>query len=254
MRVRGRRDLFTLAHAAKTSVVTVERIADGNLLLDDTLAAATIPSSYIGAVAVAPRGAGRCRSILPKIWRICANIWRSPRPRTGSAAISNAMSMTGAPPDVRAMEVLIETIRRLSGARHVAVGANSPIPAAAAFLEQRRARVMVSLQQARQISSPMAGASCSTRRREGGRCVLLLGRREQGRWQHESRRDRRGPARPKVRFAGSYGSAFSISRCRDHPLPHRGFAPHLGRARVVRERTRHRAPPMCGAAAGPLRW
>src|SRR5579872_2907898 len=56
--------------------------------------------------------------------------------------------MTAAPLEIRAEEVLIETVRRLlAGARHVAVGANSPIPAAAAFLQQRRARMMVSLQQ-----------------------------------------------------------------------------------------------------------
>jgi glutaconate CoA-transferase subunit B len=39
--------------------------------------------------------------------------------------------------DVQPEEVLIEVVRRLiAGARHVAVGANSPIPAAAAFLAQ----------------------------------------------------------------------------------------------------------------------
>jgi glutaconate CoA-transferase, subunit B len=53
------------------------------------------------------------------------------------------------PESVKSEEVLIETVRRLlAGARHVAVGANSPIPAAAAFLEQRRdPKMLVSLQQ-----------------------------------------------------------------------------------------------------------
>jgi glutaconate CoA-transferase subunit A len=55
--VGRRRDLFTLAHAAATSVATVERLYDGNLLLDETRAAATIPAFYLGAVALAPRGA-----------------------------------------------------------------------------------------------------------------------------------------------------------------------------------------------------
>jgi glutaconate CoA-transferase, subunit A len=65
--VGRRRDLFTLAHAAKTSVVTVERIADDkNLLLDDTLAAATIPAFYIGAIAVAPKGAWPMRLDYPE--------------------------------------------------------------------------------------------------------------------------------------------------------------------------------------------
>jgi glutaconate CoA-transferase, subunit A len=52
-----RRDLFTMAHAASKSIATVERLYDGNLLLDETLAAATIPAFYMAAVAVAPRGA-----------------------------------------------------------------------------------------------------------------------------------------------------------------------------------------------------
>jgi glutaconate CoA-transferase, subunit B len=45
--------------------------------------------------------------------------------------------------------ILIETVRRLiKGARHVAVGANSPIPAASAFLAQRHDPALtVSLQQ-----------------------------------------------------------------------------------------------------------
>jgi glutaconate CoA-transferase, subunit A len=52
-----RRDLFTMAHAARQSVVTVEEIRDGNLLEDEVLAGSTIPAFYIGAVALAPRGA-----------------------------------------------------------------------------------------------------------------------------------------------------------------------------------------------------
>jgi glutaconate CoA-transferase, subunit A len=55
--VGRRRDLFTLAHAAKRSVATVEQLHDGNLLADEVMAAATIPAFYIEAVAVSPRGA-----------------------------------------------------------------------------------------------------------------------------------------------------------------------------------------------------
>jgi glutaconate CoA-transferase subunit A len=64
--VGRRRDCFTLAHAAKTSVVTVERVTDRNLLLDDTLAAATIPAFYIGAIALAPKGAWPMRLDYPE--------------------------------------------------------------------------------------------------------------------------------------------------------------------------------------------
>lgn len=52
-----RRELATIAHAAKRTLVTVERIVEGNLLEDERLAAGTISATYIEAVAVAARGA-----------------------------------------------------------------------------------------------------------------------------------------------------------------------------------------------------
>jgi glutaconate CoA-transferase subunit A len=55
--VGRRRDLFTLAHASARTVATVERLHDGNLLLDERLAAATLPAFYVDTVAVVPRGA-----------------------------------------------------------------------------------------------------------------------------------------------------------------------------------------------------
>ena len=51
------RDLAILAHAAKATVVTVERLHEANLLDDPVLAAGTLPGVYVDAVAVAPRGA-----------------------------------------------------------------------------------------------------------------------------------------------------------------------------------------------------
>jgi glutaconate CoA-transferase subunit A len=55
--VGRRRELATLAHAARRVLVTVERIVDGNLLEDERLAPGTISATYIEAVAVAQRGA-----------------------------------------------------------------------------------------------------------------------------------------------------------------------------------------------------
>ena len=52
-----RRELMLMAHASKASLVTVEEIVDGNLLLDPALAPGTIPALYISALAVAPQGA-----------------------------------------------------------------------------------------------------------------------------------------------------------------------------------------------------
>jgi glutaconate CoA-transferase subunit A len=55
--VGTQRELFVMAHAARTTIVTVERIHDGDLLRDPMLAAGTLAGFYIEAVAVAPRGA-----------------------------------------------------------------------------------------------------------------------------------------------------------------------------------------------------
>jgi glutaconate CoA-transferase subunit B len=113
---------------------------------------------------------------------------------------------------IRPEEVLIETVRRLlTGARHVAVGANSPIPAAAAFLEQRLSGglPLVSLQQ-----SPEHNLFT-----DGGR--ELFDAAGQGRidvfFFSGAEIDGEGNinlvaigdyAHPAVRFPGSYGSAF----------------------------------------------
>lgn len=51
------RELATMAHAAQQTVVTVEKIHDGNLLEDPVLAAGTLPGFYVDAIAVAERGA-----------------------------------------------------------------------------------------------------------------------------------------------------------------------------------------------------
>jgi len=51
------RDLAALAHAAETTIVTVERIEDKNLLADPLTAAGTLPGFYVETVAVAERGA-----------------------------------------------------------------------------------------------------------------------------------------------------------------------------------------------------
>src|SRR6187401_963437 len=51
------RELTTMAHAAVKTVVTVEKIHDGNLLDDPALAAGTLPGFYVEQIAVAERGA-----------------------------------------------------------------------------------------------------------------------------------------------------------------------------------------------------
>ena len=50
------RELVTMAHAAERTIVTVEKIHDGNLLSDPALAAGTLPGFYVESVAVVERG------------------------------------------------------------------------------------------------------------------------------------------------------------------------------------------------------
>ena len=52
-----RRELATIAHASKTTLVTVERLYDGSFFDDEKMAAGALPAFYVSAVAVAERGA-----------------------------------------------------------------------------------------------------------------------------------------------------------------------------------------------------
>ncbi|MCO4838936.1 MAG: CoA synthetase [Rhodobacteraceae bacterium] len=52
-----RKELAAMAYAAKRTIVTVEKIVDGNLFDDENLSAGIIPSLYIDAVAEAEFGA-----------------------------------------------------------------------------------------------------------------------------------------------------------------------------------------------------
>jgi len=50
------RELATMAHAAEKTIVTVEKIHDGNLLDDPVMAAGALPGFYVECIAVAERG------------------------------------------------------------------------------------------------------------------------------------------------------------------------------------------------------
>ncbi len=52
-----KRECATIAHAARRSLVTVERVVDADFLADERLAPGTISATYIDAVAIAERGA-----------------------------------------------------------------------------------------------------------------------------------------------------------------------------------------------------
>jgi glutaconate CoA-transferase subunit A len=51
------REVLLMAHAAKTTLVTVEEIVDYNLLEDPARGGAVLPSIYVSAIAIAKRGA-----------------------------------------------------------------------------------------------------------------------------------------------------------------------------------------------------
>jgi glutaconate CoA-transferase subunit A len=51
------RELVTMAHAAKLTIVTVEKVQDANLLDDPLTAAGTLPGFYVETIALAERGA-----------------------------------------------------------------------------------------------------------------------------------------------------------------------------------------------------
>jgi glutaconate CoA-transferase subunit A len=55
--VGRRRELATMAHAARCTLATVEEIVPGNLLEDERMASGVIAAAYIDAFAVAQRGA-----------------------------------------------------------------------------------------------------------------------------------------------------------------------------------------------------
>ncbi len=52
-----RRELMTMAHAAKESLVTVEEVRDIDLMADEIFAAGALSSLYVGAIAEAKNGA-----------------------------------------------------------------------------------------------------------------------------------------------------------------------------------------------------
>ena len=238
-----------MAHAAGTTIATVEKIHDGNLLDDPVLAAGTLPGFYVETVAVAERGARPLP--LPDHYPPMPRIWRNTRDggdgRKGFAIISTSMydkarggnsflslplgivmippgrpgscePLASSPPPFgrisgfRDEELLADVITRLIGdVRHIAVGNASPIPATAALLARERGagRPYVSLLQSRKHNFFTDGArelfDCAGQGRidvfflSGGQIdgqgnVNLV---STGDYEH-----------PKVRFPGSFGSAY----------------------------------------------
>ena len=115
-------------------------------------------------------------------------------------------------PEVKPEELLIDVVLRLiSEAKHVAVGANSPIPAAAAFLAQRlgNGQPYVSLQQsAKHNLFTDGGRELFDAAGQGRIDVFFLSGAQidgQGNINLVAVGDY---ARPKARFPGSFGSAY----------------------------------------------
>ncbi|RAI04549.1 CoA synthetase [Acuticoccus sediminis] len=60
VQIGRRRELATMAYASRRTIVTVERIVDGDLMATEASAAGTLPALYVDAIGVAPRGAAPC--------------------------------------------------------------------------------------------------------------------------------------------------------------------------------------------------
>ncbi|HEX7969222.1 MAG TPA: CoA-transferase [Stellaceae bacterium] len=120
--------------------------------------------------------------------------------------------MSATAQDIRPEEVLIDVVLRLiEGARHVAVGANSPIPAAAAFLAQHLSADApnVSLQQSPEHNLWTDGGRELFDSAGQGRIDVFFFSGAQIDGSGNINLNVIGDyAHPKARFAGAYGSAY----------------------------------------------
>ncbi|MGO8921006.1 MAG: CoA-transferase [Stellaceae bacterium] len=120
--------------------------------------------------------------------------------------------MSAAAADIKPEEVLIDVVLRLiAGAKHVAVGANSPIPAAAAFLAQLLAPEApnVSLQQSPEHNLWTDGGRELFDSAGQGRIDVFFFSGAQIDGRANINLNVIGDyAHPKARFAGAYGSAY----------------------------------------------
>ncbi len=120
--------------------------------------------------------------------------------------------MSATATDIRPEEVLIDVVLRLiSGARHIAVGANSPIPAAAAFLAQHLSADApdVSLQQSPEHNLWTDGGRELFDSAGQGRIDVFFFSGAQIDGGGNINLNVIGDyAHPRARFAGAYGSAY----------------------------------------------
>ena len=121
--------------------------------------------------------------------------------------------MNAAPRDFRDEELLADVIARLIGdVRHVAVGNASPIPATAALLARERGNgtPYVSLLGSRKHTFWTDGGARAVRLRRPGphRRVLPVGRADRRRKATSISSASATTSSPKVRFPGSFGSAY----------------------------------------------
>src|ERR1700694_4223300 len=146
--------------------------------------------------------------------RTLPNMRGSPPAPRDLPAISTSTSMSGARPDgeFRTEELLAEVMSRLIGdARHVAVGAQSPIPAAAALLARRRGggRPYVSILESRTHNFFTGGGrelfDCAG---QGRLDVFFLSGGQIDGAANINLVSLGNYRKPKVRFSGSFGSAY----------------------------------------------
>ncbi len=141
------RELATMAHAARSTLVTVEEIVDGDLLADELTAPGAISSLYVSGIAVAPRGAWPLG--LPDRYdadqEALAAYATAARDDDAFAAWVDRFVRDRAAGVMPLDPMLAALVRELDGCRTIAVGAQSPLPAAAALLvrAEQGARVLM---------------------------------------------------------------------------------------------------------------
>ena len=260
-----RRELMTMAHAARTTLVTVEEIIDADLLADDRQRRRHDPGALCHRGRAGARGAWPVglRGAYPPDREHLSLYAELAASEAGFARYLDRFVLAagrGRMSDWRREELLIDALAgMLEGLGHVAVGAASPIPGAAALLARARSGGSAAGLGARQ-RAPQPVHRRRPRavrlRRAGPDRRFLPGRRPDRRRAPTSTSSASAAIRAsQVRWPGSFGSAylyFLVPRVILFREEHtRARAGAEGR---LRQRARHEPAPRSIARAGRTRW
>ena len=244
-----RREAMTMAHAARRTLATVEEIVDGDLFENPDTAPGTLSSLYVEAVAEAPGGAWPVGlgDLYPpddaalRAYLRAAGGGAPARFGPALAALLEAARPLAAWTAARPRELLAAALaRRLPAAGHVAVGAVSPVPAAAALLAERRSGGRLRGEHSRRAGPlPLQRWRARiVRRRRPGAHRRLLSRRRADRRRGQRQPGRRGRVSPRRdALSGVVRLGLPVLRGPEgHPVPRGAHAAGAGRPGGFRQR------------------